>query len=72
MATNKQVPVKSQITYKREKGKMEITGDADKIKNHIWFDQITWFLLKAFPFSSLLFLRKLEWFSHLLKWLKGL
>lgn len=53
------------ITYKREKGKMEISGDPKDVKGHIWFDQISSRLVSMIP-AVLLF-----WKLPMLSWLTG-
>ena len=71
MAKIKLGRTQTQITYKREKGKMEISGDADRIKVHIWIDQITSILFWAAPVIILLcFLPKFSWLPILIKWFK--
>jgi hypothetical protein len=71
MATLKRTPVQPPVKYKREKGKMEISGDPNEIKRHIWFDQFNSFLLWAVPVTILLcFLPKVSWLPILIKWLK--
>lgn len=71
MATTKQTPKQTPVKYKREKGKMEISGEPGEIKGHIWFDQLQTFLLCAVPVILLLcFMPKASWLPLLLKWAK--
>lgn len=71
MASLKQHPEQPQMKYKREKGKMEISGDPNQIKRHIWFDQFNSFLLWTVPVIILLcFLPKVSWLPILIKWLQ--
>jgi len=71
MATTKQTPKQTPVKYKREKGKMEISGEPGEVKRHIWFDQLQTFLLWAVPVIILLCLvPKASWLPFLMKWLK--
>ena len=63
----------NRITYKRDKDKMEISGDADKVKAHIWFDQTSHFIKGLMPFIiSSLVLPGVKLLSSKCKWLLSL
>jgi len=68
MKHTKQTP----ITYKRDKGKIEISGDPKDVRGHIWFDQVSNWLVSVVP--RLLLLLKLPIVSGLSAgwfWLKS-
>jgi hypothetical protein len=59
------------VTYKREKGKVEITGEADQIKNQVWFDLITSRLMWLVLIIVLLIIApKTSWVPLVWQWLK--
>lgn len=59
------------VTYKREKGKVEITGEADQIRNQVWFDLITSKLMWVALFIILLVIvPKASWLPLVWQWLK--
>jgi len=61
------------VTYKREGNKIEISGDADKVKSHIWFDQWTSFIRSLMPmFVSTVILPGVRWVGAGCKWLLSL
>lgn len=67
MTTKKQ----NNVIYKREKGKVEISGDSNDVKAAIWFDLITnrllWFALFI---VSLFTVPKISWIPFLVEWIK--
>jgi hypothetical protein len=61
------------VIYKREKGKVEISGEADKVKKHIWFEQINTTLFWLVPVIILLCaFPKASWLPVILDWIKKL
>jgi hypothetical protein len=69
MATNKQTPIK----YKREKDKMEITGDPSDIKWPMWFDLVSSRLFKAIvAIIILITVSRASLSPAMLEWLKKL
>ena len=62
---------KSPVTYKRDKGKVEITGEAKQVKWQIWFDLISSRLLWVIVIIVLACtLPKTAWVPALWQWLK--
>ena len=71
MATQK----KSFIIYKRDKNKVEISGDPENVKWPIWFDMVSSLLRWLIPITILLILIPKENFLPILmkmKWIKNL
>ena len=63
---------KNKITYKRDKNKVEISGEAQDVKAPMWFDLICNKLLWLIPLIVLLFMAPRESFvPALLQWLKN-
>lgn len=61
------------LIYKREKGKVEISGDAGQAKKHIWYEQINASLLWLVPVIILLCVfPKASWLPVILDWIKKL
>ncbi len=59
------------ITYKREKNKVEISGDPADVKRPMWFDLISSRLLWLVPLAWLLWkLPEVSWLPVVMKWLK--
>lgn len=69
MATSRQTPIK----YKREKGKMEITGDPYDTKWPIWFDLVSSRLVKVImTIIILIAVSRASLSPEILQWLKKL
>ena len=68
MKHTKQTP----ITYKRDKDGMEITGNPKDVRGHIWFDQLSTWLVRLLP-RLLLFckLPMVSWLSAGWLWVKS-
>lgn len=60
-------------TYKRDKNKVEISGDPENVKWQIWFDMVSNMLRWLFPVIILLIIVPKAFFIPiLLKWIKQL
>lgn len=58
-------------TYKRDKNKVEISGDPENVKLQIWFDMVTNMLRWLIPLINLfLIVPKAFFIPILLKWIK--
>ena len=67
MKKNIQAPIK----YKRDKDKVEITGEAGQVRWQIWFDLVSSRLLQLAPIILLLcILPKAGWVTLAMQWLK--
>ena len=61
----------SQMIYKRDKGKIEISGEPEEVRLPMWFDLISTRLVWIILIVVLLFtIPKLSWIPIVLQWLK--
>lgn len=59
------------IVYRREKNKVEISGDPEQVKKHIWFDQYSRFaFVIAAAILLAIILPKASWLPFVWQWLK--
>lgn len=64
-------PISSPVMYKRDKGKVEITGEPEQVKWQIWFDlvssKILWLVLLIVLLSTV---PKAGWLPVIWQWVK--